>query len=101
MMADMLDTLLKFVLIAAGAGAFTGAMIGETAPEIVGALAGAFVGTLLVVVALALRWSPAALASGAALDAAVAALWASMVAWLAVLWWEALNGRLSLRDVRK
>jgi uncharacterized protein (DUF697 family) len=101
MMADMLNTLLKFALIAASAGAFTGAMIGESAPEIVGALAGAFVGTLLVVVTLSLRWSPAALTSGTALDAAVTALWVSTLSWLAVLWWESRSGGLPPADARK
>ncbi|HEV8339487.1 MAG TPA: hypothetical protein VGR25_07495 [bacterium] len=96
----MTETLLKFGLIAAGAGAFTGAMIGETAPEIVGALAGAFVGALLAVTALSLPSSPLSLSPGAALDAAVTALWFSALSWLAVVWWEALTGRLPPTDAK-
>lgn len=75
---------LELILVSAGAGVFTAAMIGATIPEILGALLGAFLGMLVTVA------GPMPLTTGSVLHAAVAALWASMLTWLAVIWWERL-----------
>ncbi len=88
----MEDPLMWFMLIAAGSGGFTLAMIGQTIPEMLGALAGAFVGVIVALGGLSLQASPMRLTAGNVLDATVAALWASLLAWLAVLWWETSTG---------
>ncbi|MGH2372777.1 MAG: hypothetical protein ACRDIC_04780 [bacterium] len=90
----MSQTLAQLILASAGAGVFTAAMIGETIPEIVGTLAGALLGMLVVLGSLLLQSSPVQLTGGSVLAALVAALWASMLAWLAVVWWENLTGRV-------
>lgn len=97
----MKDPLMWFVLIAAGTGGFTVAMIGETIPEILGALAGALIGVIVALGGLSLQSSPVRLTTGTALDAAVAALWASMLVWLAVLRWEISTGRVPPGDARR
>jgi hypothetical protein len=90
----MEQTLIGFLLIAAGAGAFTAAVIGHTLPESLGALAGAFVGMLVALGVFSLQSSTVKLTPGTGLEAAVAALWASMLTWLAILWWESRTGRI-------
>lgn len=91
----MTHTLAELVLVCAGAGVFTAAMIGDTIPEILGAFLGAFLGMFVAV------GGPTRLTSGSVLNAAVAGLWASMLVWLAVIWWECLTGRVLREDARR
>lgn len=94
----MKDPLMWCVLIAAGTGGFTVAMIGETILETLGALGGAFLGVIVALAGLSLQSAPVRLTTGTVLDATVAALWTSMLAWLAVLWWETSTGRVPPGD---
>lgn len=90
----MTQTFAELVLVSAGAGVFTAAMIGETNAEIVGALAGALLGVLAVLARLSLQSWPVQLTSESVLHSMVAALWASMLTWWAIIWWEARTGRV-------
>lgn len=97
----MSQTLAELILVSAGAGVFTAAMIGETVPEVVGALGGAFLGMLVLLTKLFFQSSSVQSTAGSVLNAGVTALWASMLTWLAVLWWEGQTGRLPPRDARR
>jgi len=90
----MTESLSWFVLIAAAAGGFTVAMVGETVAEMLWALAGAFGGMLVALTGLSILSPPVRLTLATSIDVAVAALWTSMLAWLVTLWWETLTGRV-------
>jgi len=90
----MTDSLSWFVLIAAAAGGFTVAMVGETVAEMLWALAGAFAGMLATLAGLSILSPPVRFTLATSVDVAVAALWTSMLAWLVTFWWETLTGRV-------
>ena len=96
----MIQTLAGLTIISAGVGIFAAAMIAKTAQQVVGALAGAFLGMLVVLARLLLQPTPVQLTGGSVLGTIVAALWASMLVWLAIVWWESLTGQVPPGDAR-
>lgn len=96
----MTQTLAELILVSAGTGIFAAAMIAQTNAEVVGALAGALLGMLAVFARLSLQSWPVQLTSESVLHVTVAALWASMLVWLAIVWWESLTGQVPPGDPR-